>query len=306
MERITITCPVCSNSFDVSNSITEIACNFCGAVFNLSSIKDDNLRIEELEMDSMFYLNKAVTALTPDVTTLLQASKAVTKKNYSQSFNDYYNKICESFKYFDKAFGLCTGNNKELVLEYAKEFAEKIKKNAGKENFNSLKGSDLDNVIYLYIAFAVPSILKFEAKYSDDLAETLLQTWNDEHKNRKIGKSTFEAINQGFKHKLCFITTAVCNTLGRPDDCRELNSFRNFRDDYLLKQPDGRAQVREYYLIAPLIVNAIDASPEKERVYHDIWNNHLSKCFKMYEQHEYEQCRKNYTEMVSILRNYWL
>lgn len=306
MEINTVVCPACGKSFKANASITEITCNFCRTVFNSTPIRGELLEAQESETDSVYFFNKAVMALTPKVTTALNKSDVLAKQKYPQYFSDYYNEICHSYKCFEKAYSLYVGDKKEIVLQYAEAFASKIKKNAGKENLNSLNGLELEGVIYLYILFAVPSILKYEAEYSDALADALLQTWNREHKKRKIGKSTFEAINQGFKFKLCFITTAVCDTLGRPDDCYELNSFRKFRDNYLLKQPGGKAQVQEYYLIAPLIVNAIYASPDKNRVYYDIWDNYLSKCLAMYEQGKYEQCRKTYTEMVSFLREKWL
>jgi hypothetical protein len=261
---------------------------------------------EESQKNSDFYFDKAVAALTPQVTTMLIASDVLTKGKYPQSFSDYYTEICESFNNFENAYKLYKSDKKELVLNYAEAFCMKIKENTGKTDFDLLKGSELEGVICLYVAFAVPSILKFGTEYKDTLADAFLQTWNCEHKKRKIGKSTFEDINRGFKLKLCFITTAVCSTLCRPDDCSELQSFRKFRDDYLLKQPDGKEQVREYYLIAPLIVNAIDASPEKDHIYYSIWDNYLSKCLVMYEQHNYKRCQSIYTEMVNILRNQWL
>lgn len=41
----------------------------------------------------------------------------------------------------------------------------------------------------------------------------------------------------------CFITTAVCQCFGKSDDCYELTMFRRFRDDWLMKQPDGKALI---------------------------------------------------------------
>ena len=38
------------------------------------------------------------------------------------------------------------------------------------------------------------------------------------------------------KGSICFITTAVCAYLGKPDDCDELNKLRNFRDTWLTRE----------------------------------------------------------------------
>jgi tetratricopeptide (TPR) repeat protein len=104
----------------------------------------------------------------------------------------------------------------------------------------------------------------------------------------------------------CFITTAVCGSFSKPDDCRELTVFRNFRDDWLAKQPDGKEAVTHYYRIAPAIVTAINKTPEKNAVYRDIWNNYLSECLRLIEDDRFEACRKKYTEMVKNLEREWV
>lgn len=57
----------------------------------------------------------------------------------------------------------------------------------------------------------------------------------------------------------CFLTTACCDMLARPDTCVELQSLRSFRDDWLSKQPYGKAMIAEYYHVAPKICSAIAA-----------------------------------------------
>lgn len=55
----------------------------------------------------------------------------------------------------------------------------------------------------------------------------------------------------------CYITSAVCETLGLPDDCEILTRLRAFRDGYLKKSAVGRAFVAEYYTCAPRQVERI-------------------------------------------------
>ena len=43
--------------------------------------------------------------------------------------------------------------------------------------------------------------------------------------------------------KGCFITSAVCESFGKPDDCYELTMFRSFRDNYLAKEQDGEIRI---------------------------------------------------------------
>jgi hypothetical protein len=72
----------------------------------------------------------------------------------------------------------------------------------------------------------------------------------------------------------CFITTATCLALGKGDSCAELNVFRNFRDSWLLQQSDGIELVKDYYRIAPKIVNCIDLKRDQE-IYFSIWSKYL-------------------------------
>lgn len=52
------------------------------------------------------------------------------------------------------------------------------------------------------------------------------------------------------KTSSCFITTAMCDHFGYADDCREMQAMRNFRDNYVAKNPEIKHQVAEYYRLA--------------------------------------------------------
>lgn len=104
----------------------------------------------------------------------------------------------------------------------------------------------------------------------------------------------------------CFITTAVCSSFGKPDDCYELTAFRNFRDGWLSEQSDGRALIDEYYAIAPKIVEQIDRLSESAEIYKAVRENYLSKCLALIEGGDYERCRQQYVAMVKELRDRFL
>ena len=59
----------------------------------------------------------------------------------------------------------------------------------------------------------------------------------------------------------CFLTTACTEAKGLPDNCRELETLRHFRDNYMMNVPEGKADIAHYYKTAPSIVNAINNSP---------------------------------------------
>ena len=55
----------------------------------------------------------------------------------------------------------------------------------------------------------------------------------------------------------CFLTTAVAEWRGESDNGPTLTALRAFRDGYMMRTPERRALVTEYYAIAPAISAAI-------------------------------------------------
>ena len=106
--------------------------------------------------------------------------------------------------------------------------------------------------------------------------------------------------------KNCFITTAVCDNFGKADDCYELTMFRNFRDNWLVKQSDGKSLIDEYYEIAPKIVNKINQLTNANEIYNSIWINYLKPCLKFIENDDNQNCKALYIDMVKNLKEKFL
>lgn len=100
----------------------------------------------------------------------------------------------------------------------------------------------------------------------------------------------------------CFITTAVCLSLGKDDDCYELMQFRRFRDNWLRNEKDGNALIEEYYAIAPSIVETINNRENSSEIYSMIQEKYLSKCLSLIEVSKYSECKENYINMVNDLK----
>lgn len=105
---------------------------------------------------------------------------------------------------------------------------------------------------------------------------------------------------------LCFITTAVCDSFGKADDCYELTAFRNFRDKWLVNQSDGKNLIAEYYEVAPKIVEKINSLSNAAEIYKNIWNDYLSDCLKFIEVGDNLNCKKIYVNMVNALKEKFL
>lgn len=97
----------------------------------------------------------------------------------------------------------------------------------------------------------------------------------------------------------CFITTACMLTLGKTDDCEELTLLRHFRDHILKADVEGLQLIKEYYQIAPAIVQAIAGKADKEAIYKEIYLDMLRPTI----QHIAE---KENQEAIQIYKNYTL
>ena len=63
----------------------------------------------------------------------------------------------------------------------------------------------------------------------------VIGAWKEAFPKSALQATSFEEIEQGFRKKFCYITSAVCETFGKPDDCYELTLLRNYRDTSLCR-----------------------------------------------------------------------
>jgi len=227
------------------------------------------------------------------------------KRNvYDQAFNKYYE---ENLSTFDEMNSELEGQSIEFVDEYLNEFSDlfiaifkseydKIEKKGKRSTYVTDHNTPI--VIYMF-----PAILHYEAKWCRRCVEVLVEKWNATFTEVKIGYGTYEDIKAGFKYKLCYITTAVCDSLNKADDCKELTLLREYRDNVLSKEEGGKELIDEYYDIAPTIVKRINRSENPKEEYNRLYSSFILKCIENIENNEYEQCRDNYTSMVTELKN---
>jgi hypothetical protein len=124
-----------------------------------------------------------------------------------------------------------------------------------------------------------------------DLMKTMqLDHWNSDKKDTVVQQKTG-----------CYITTAACEHLGKPDGCYELTALRHFRDMWLRLQPGGEELVRGYYEAAPRIVGRLGKSPDRDGIYKAIWEEGIVPCVRLIEAGEYGLCRDRYAAMASML-----
>ena len=95
----------------------------------------------------------------------------------------------------------------------------------------------------------------------------------------------------------CFLTSACVAYMKKSDDCEELTVLRAFRDGYMASTEEGKALVKEYYAIAPTIVEKIEKSPKADEYFKDIYQTILL-CVDAIEKGDNETALVLYKQMV--------
>ena len=96
----------------------------------------------------------------------------------------------------------------------------------------------------------------------------------------------------------CFLTSACTAARGLPDNCRELQTLRSFRDEWLKKSDDGTKLVARYYEIAPKIVAAIDAKADCMEIYDQLYREMVVPCVELIGQGKYQHALELYRSVT--------
>lgn len=99
----------------------------------------------------------------------------------------------------------------------------------------------------------------------------------------------------------CYLTSACVEAKGLPDDCKELMTLRNFRDNWLKNQPGGLAEVAEYYATAPGIVERINALPNAGEIWQELYETLVMPCVRFIQNGAYGDAHKLYRETAQQL-----
>lgn len=229
------------------------------------------------------------------------------RKTYSGVFEEAY-EVHKSLP--EEIARLCEEAEEERREELIEELAlvlpnyglEKIGDRLKKEKEKFYVDFNLNMAVYV-----VPILNYSGNEWCEKLTKRMVELWNEKGVSKlTLSHSTYENIKSGFKSRLCYITTAVCEQMDKPDDCYELTTLRDYRDHYLMKSEEGRGIVEDYYEIAPGIVMMINMRKDADRIYSDIYQNYLTPCIKMIEDGENEACQNLYMDMVHHLQRKYL
>lgn len=227
------------------------------------------------------------------------------RKFYEEKFEQCYEDHKEMLERIIQA---CEqADDKESVLE---ELAGAIPEYAhGQINAQKSRGKR-EGLIIDYnmsmVTFVIPIFGYSKNEVCDSLADLMIKKWNVSPVTMKIQKSEYDKLKNGFRSRLCYITTAVCESRNQSDDCYELNLLRNYRDSYLASDRKGESLIEEYYNVAPTIVNRINKEKNSSEIYEEIYQQYLRQCIHQIEEGNMEECGEIYARMVEELEKKYL
>ena len=99
---------------------------------------------------------------------------------------------------------------------------------------------------------------------------------------------------------LCFITTAICEMDGKPDDCPELQILRKFRDDVMMRDSGMCELVREYYRISPSIARKIRHLLNGDDILIEMKTRYLLPAIRHVLRGEFDDAIRVYAKMVEF------
>ena len=223
------------------------------------------------------------------------------KKYYEENFNRVYERYLPTMDAIEQVYTSVLEpeafiqNMSRALVDTAVEKVNGCAKKSQKES--TMMDMNLVMAIYIF-----PSLLHYRGTSTQPLVDQILADWKEAFPKSNLQAAEYEYIEKGFHKKFCYITTAVCQTFQKPDDCYELTLLRDYRDEYLAKLPEGESIIRAYYDVAPTIVKHINRREDAPAIYENIWKEYLSPCISMIEAGEKEACKDLYIEMVETLQ----
>ena len=300
-------CPRCLRYIQLASQKETMKCINCGETINVKEFMNTIERETVVKMMDKREYNEELMEVLEGLPEMLNYQKGIDlfkKDTYKDAFETYYNKCYIKFIAIDRLHAASGDKQKffrrlvNQLVETEKAMLSKLEKSVRE---NRLIEDNLKLTVYM-----IPAMLKYKGEAMNGLTACIVEGWQETFPKYQINVADFNKINSGFKNKLCYITTAVCESLGKEDDCYELNLLRNYRDTYLRSSEDGEEIVNAYYDIAPSIVKRINKCQNHHEIYKEIYENYLSKCIELLEHDKKEECKEIYSNMVRGLEQKYL
>ena len=269
-EMTTGLCPKCGHTLQIPAELERFSCMYCGERLTKRQLLTQPEEASCSEEDCAVSFDHAVSRLGWCVQNFRGYQKKILRDAFFEAFETYETGCAPVIQELNS--GVRPERQTELLDRAAEAMLDEL--SAGWE-----KKNDMEDEKVILAIFFVPMVRKLQLPVSEEFVSLLQKKWVERYPKSPFYLGDYESISGGFRKKflgLCFITTAVCQELGKPDDCAELTAFRAFRDGYLAAQPDGEALIREYYNIAPGIVTCINTCSDRHASYERMKNTTLA------------------------------
>ncbi|MCI5993303.1 MAG: hypothetical protein MRZ24_04635 [Clostridiales bacterium] len=297
-------CPQCGHALKVPAELEKFSCMYCGARLTQPElVTQQPLAADEAAVAAY---DDAAAQLAGCVTNWRGYQKRITRNDFVAAFSEYEAGCSQVVELLNT--GVCAGNAERtaLLTQAASRMLDDL---AASWKQNARNRHQLEDDKIVVAIFFVPLVRKLQLPISEEFVDILQKQWVARYPKSPFYLGDYDSIANGFRKKflgLCFITTAVCQAEGKPDDCEELTAFRAFRDGYLRSCPDGPALIDEYYNIAPGIVRCIDLCTDAPASYAAIRETYLAPCYDDIQNGRLERCKQRYTRMVRDLEQQYL
>lgn len=292
-------CPYCGGELTVPEGLADYSCLYCGRRMApeqlLRELPDGNCA-----GDYAAFQRDALHAAVDFPQSMEKMSKPL--------FFDYFDAYCAECRAPFEALERCaavTADKGKLAQEAAVWLMEQIDAwlRAQKGwSFRPRRNELLERTKFTVAILLVPTARKCAPIIGEPFSERLRDEWLKRFPDSPFELTTYENLAAGFKKSaFCFVTTAVCEFRGEPDDCAMLTAFRAFRDGYLRALPEGAAEIREYYDRAPGVVARIDCCEDRAAIYPQLYDRYLAPCLEALENGDPERCHAIYRSMMDHL-----
>ncbi|MES2329728.1 MAG: CFI-box-CTERM domain-containing protein [Bacteroidota bacterium] len=104
----------------------------------------------------------------------------------------------------------------------------------------------------------------------------------------------------------CCLLTTTAMEMNPGGSEEELNIFRHYRDNILLRAEDNGQAVEMYYHVSPLILDKINQQPNKKELYAELYNNYMLRSKEFIKTGDALQARQLFEGIMQQLMNRYL
>lgn len=218
-DMITGLCPQCGHTLHIPAELASFSCMYCGARLTKEQLAAEPPAAQEADEDRAAYYDRAVSRLGWCIKNFGGYQKKIMRDVFFEAFETYETGCAPVIQ--ELARGVAPEQQTQLLGRAAAAMLDELE--AGWQK----KGDMEDEKIVLAIFF-VPMVRKQQLPISEEFVTILQKQWVERYPKSPFYLGDYESISGGFRKKflgLCFITTAVCQELGKPDDCEELTGL---------------------------------------------------------------------------------